>query len=491
MILDAYQSAEIMTGIFPSLAPVDAPLWADGQDCLFRSGGVQNVSDSSRFLTFLSTSQETTAISQSSVEQLQDGQAIRQNRIFYNKGAEVWVSYRSGSDASIEVRLDNPVFNAKAFYDHEFVIYGNYLFHTNGVDEAKIWQGDLTYTTDASGVNVADNGLEVALTPAVTTKRLTKLNQHLIAGNILYSQDQRLGNEIRWSDSTNPLDWTPTTTNTAGGLVLRDLESDIKAFCPLANGLAVYGSDSMGVLSFIGGNLVFGFQKLFNNIGVVGSKAVVEVGYENFGLSRQGVFRTDGSTVTYVDEPAMRQYLQQNVDWFKAERTLAFHDEEARMVVFYYPQIGLTENLLRGVGYNYENKTWTRFRKAFSAASPRKVFPYAVVADSRGLLWHGVDGGSENFTVTTKPLLLKRPERYKVIRALRLGFEGRLQVRLGYSDTREKYIFKDEPYHDCEAEMFLEERECVYLTLEFSTFEKETFLLNSILVEGLVQGMLL
>ncbi len=467
----------IQSGLWSSIAAPDTPLWADGEDILFRGGGIRSVAQSEELLT---TDDTIETIAQASVEAILDSEPKRQTRIFFATNQKVYLRYHNEGDVAQTIELLS-LSTANAKRDWSLVPYGKFLFATNGVETPYIWRGSVAATS-----GVATTGLVPLWSSSERAFLLTKLGPHLIAGNIVRDSENQ-GNEIVWSDADDPTEWTPDTTNTAGSLVLRDLESEIVAMVELGNGVAVFGRDSMGILSYIGGQLVFGFQRLFNNIGAISSKSVVSVGHLVFGMSEQGVWRTDGSTVAYVDEPAVREFIRDNVD---KEEVVAFHDEEDQLVVFYYKNRG-SNAIEAGIGYDYENGTWTRFKYGYTAASTRRIFHQAVVALGEKLLLHGVSSGSQNAIIKTKPLSLGAEERYKVVRALRLGLRGELFVRLGYSDIRDDYVFTNEPYHRCESELFLEERECVYLTLEFSTPSATEFQLNSIRVEGKVQGELL
>jgi len=238
--------------------------------------------------------------------------------------------------------------------------------------------------------------------------------------------------------------------------------------------------------------LVFGFARLFNNIGARGQHSVVSVGHYNYGVSGQGVWRTDGATVEYIDEPAVRAVIQDHFQEYPDSEVVAFHDEQSQMVCFYFDS---TENY-EGFGYNYNNGAWTVFNQRIRAASARHVFRSAIVAFDSGLYRHDEGHGSNRCYFQTKPLDLGAPERFKLIRALRFGFksfraDGKsdLSVQVGFSELyRQKYIFTNEPVYEVKDVLYLEERECGWLSLRFSTEQKQRFQLNSIVVEGKVLG---
>ena len=245
--------------------------------------------------------------------------------------------------------------------------------------------------------------------------------------------------EFIWCDADDPDDWVTSTTNLAGQLEIRELNSEIMAAVPLGNRIAVYGTDQMFLVNYLGNDLVFGYQPALNGIGAVSKKAVVSVGRHNYGLSEQGFFMTDGVEFTYIDEPAARRFYQENANTAQLAKVSAWHDEDNNQIRWYLP-LGQTTNQA-GLSYNYRNKAWSYVTGDRSAGDERRVLSYPVSGTEAGLL--KVEGGTPNDSgagigavATTKALDLGNADAVKELDSIRIGYIGTgLQYRIGWSDT--------------------------------------------------------
>lgn len=162
---------------------------------------------------------------------------------------------------------------------------------------------------------------------------------------------------VAWATQEGGLslvDWTPTSTNTAG------------AFDLSTNGQLVCGRRSRGATllwttidlwgaTYIGGDFVYRFDQLGNNCGIIAPNAVVVNDTAAYWMGQNGFYRFDGfaqpipcDVLDYVFGSLNRTYT--HLIW--ATENPAFSE-----VTWYYPHAAQTE-LTRYVTYNYRENHW-------------------------------------------------------------------------------------------------------------------------------------
>lgn len=284
----------------------------------------------------------------------------------------------------------------------------------------------------------------------VTTVKIFKnMGPHILGFNTDISSK-----EFIWCDADDPDTWVAASDNLAGQLEIRELQSPIKAVVPLGSRLAVYGTDQMFLVNYLANDLVFGYQAALNGIGAVSKKAVVPVGRQNYGLSQQGFFVTDGASFQYIDEPAIRTYFTENSNKAQLTKAIAFHDEAHTQVRWYFPTS--TSSNAGGVSYNYATKTWSIVDNTVSAGDERRVIESPISGTEGGLLLkedtgHNALSSAMLSWVRSKPMDIGNADIVKEIDSLRLGFTGNgLKYRIGWSETETgTIIWKD--YTDIEV----------------------------------------
>jgi hypothetical protein len=197
----------------------------------------------------------------------------------------------------------------------------------------------------------------------------------------------------------------------------------------------------MFLVNYLANALVFGYQPALNGIGAVSKKSVVAVGRHNYGLSEQGFFVTDGVEFTYIDEPAVRRFYQENATTAQLAKVAGWHDEDNNQIRWYLP-VSLTNNQ-QALSYNYRNKAWSYLIGDRSAGDERRVLSFPISGTETGLL--KVEGGTPNDSgaaitavATTKPLDLGNADAVKELDSIRIGYIGSgLQYRIGWSETED------------------------------------------------------
>lgn len=329
-----------------------------------------------------------------------------------------------------------------------------------------------TYYWPGSGILVQDiNG------PAA--KLIAKLSHH-----ILFADETTLS----WPDVKDTRRWPVegAMDSTARRLVFRNLESPLLAIKPLGSGLGVYTKDNLRLVEYKGAPLWFGEKKeVLDGIGAVGPNSIISAGFKNYGLSRNGIFITDGTQFQYVDTPLFHGFLEEHLDWTRAEEVFGFHNEAFHEVVWFYPT---TSGLIQGLGFKYTNGAFTRYKLPVLAAAGRDVFDYPLfgTVDKVAL---GKGRTTQPSFIRTRPLDAGDSLSTKIFQHYR--FVGRFNqawLRLGISDE-----VNAEPTWFWEGDLttaIYQEQEGVFLTMEIST-EEGWFEISQILVSGQPGGPLI
>jgi hypothetical protein len=256
------------------------------------------------------------------------------------------------------------------------------------------WDASLGTSTRAVELSTISGASDV---PTVARKILvSEVDRHAIAfgSNPLGSaaQDPLM---IRWSDSENLADWTPTTINSSGSIRLSQ-GSEIVTALRTKRETLVWTDTSLHSFQFIGPPYIFGTSLLGDNVTITGPNSMAVVNDAVYWMGHDGFYQYDGMI---NDLPCpVRAYVFDDFNKSEAYKvatgTISGHTE----IWWFYPSASSTEND-RYVCYNYLDNVWTfgtLARSAWSdATSGIRAFPQATSTD--GFMYDhetGLDDGS-------------------------------------------------------------------------------------------------
>jgi hypothetical protein len=121
-------------------------------------------------------------------------------------------------------------------------------------------------------------------------------------------------------------------------------------------------------VNWVGAPLYFGQNKLLDGIGAIGKHSVVADGRVIFGVGRNGIWQTDGMIFKYIDELALRDYLQSNVNWSQGGKITAVKNDITGCIEFSFP-MGVSLDNNEGWGYDPRHGGWSKIPPHESAAS--------------------------------------------------------------------------------------------------------------------------
>ncbi len=193
---------------------------------------------------------------------------------------------------------------------------------------------------------------------------------------------------IRWSDIDDPLNWTPSITNSAGFL---QLPSGNEIICGLRTRqeILVWTTSILYSLQFTGTNDVFGIQQLADNISIVSPRAKTTANNTTFWMGLDKFYMYNGTVSTLPT--TLRNQVFDDFNFNQAAQVISGTNEGWNEVWWHYPSSNSNKND-RYVIYNYAEQIWyygTLNRSAW-LDSPLRKYPQAI--DNDGYIYNQEQG---------------------------------------------------------------------------------------------------
>jgi len=233
--------------------------------------------------------------------------------------------------------------------------------------------------------------------PTVAAKVIVSdVDRHVIAfgANSLGSatQDPLL---IRFSDQENAADWTPTTTNTAGDLLIGS-GSRIVTALETRQQILVFTDASLHVMQYLGPPFTFGINMISENVTIASPNSAIAIEDNVFWMG-SNEFYTYGGAVQKLP-CTVRDYVFSDFNQNQSEKVFAASNTSFSEVWWYYPSAD-SANVDRYVVYNYQQNIWYYGTLTRSAWIDRGLEQNPIAAGLDGYLYtheNGFDDGSQN-----------------------------------------------------------------------------------------------
>ncbi len=189
--------------------------------------------------------------------------------------------------------------------------------------------------------------------------------------------------QIRFSDISDPYDWTPTAANSAGDYRLPS-GSFIVGHNQSYYETLFFTDVTVYTAQFTGTSSVFAFNPIAQGISMIAPKASVNTGSVVYWMDLGAFYQYNGS-VTELDSP-VKDFIFNNINRLQRFKIHAALNQEFSEVWWFYPSINSTE-IDSYVIYCYRDQTWATGllnRTAWSNTG-RNEFPIAV--DEGSQIW--------------------------------------------------------------------------------------------------------
>ena len=159
---------------------------------------------------------------------------------------------------------------------------------------------------------------------------------------------------VRWSDQENPVDWTPTATNTAGSQRISS-GSEIISAQKTRQEMLIWTDTSLHAMRFTGPPFTFGISMLANNVSILGPNAVTTVGDKVFWMDRENFYVYTGRV--QVLPCTLLRYVFDDINLDQSFKCFAASNKMFDEVFWFYPTSDSTE-IDRYVKFNFTENTW-------------------------------------------------------------------------------------------------------------------------------------
>ena len=302
-------------------------------------------------------------------------------------GASFWGRGTWGSGASIDALTDTLRIWSHDNFGEDLII---------NVYNGGIYYWDASVATPLAQRAVPLTALSGASNPPTVAAKIivSDVDRHVIAFGCnpigSSAQDPLL---IRFSDQENAADWTPTTTNTAGDLLVGS-GSRIVTAVETRQQILVFTDISVHAMQYLGPPFTFGINMMAEGTTIVGPNAVVAVDDSVFWMGQTEFYVYNGSVQKLPC--SVRDYVFSNFNMNQIETVFCSTNTSFAEIWWFYPSKN-SDVLDRYVVYNYEQNIWYYGSIARSAWIDRGVVGFPIAAGLDGYLYYhesGFDDGS-------------------------------------------------------------------------------------------------
>ena len=304
-------------------------------------------------------------------------------------GASTWSRGTWGSEADIDTLTDTLRLWTHDNFGEDLIInvFNGGIYYWDASSASPL-------TTRATALTELTGAIDP---PSVATKVIVSdVDRHVIAFgcNPLGSstQDPLL---IRFSDQENVLDWTPTTTNTAGDLLVGS-GSRIVTAAETRQQILVFTDVSVHALQYLGPPFTFGINMLSENVTIASPNAVMPIEDNVYWMGKNEFYIYTGSVQKLPC--TVRDYVFSDFNSDQSEKVFSASNTSFSEVWWFYPSAD-SDTVDRYVVYNYQQNIWYYGTLDRGAWVDRGVQEYPIAAGLDGYLYfheNGFDDGSTN-----------------------------------------------------------------------------------------------
>lgn len=398
-------SGEVLSsGLFPGLRGKEPILWVDGENVIFDQGKVRRQQG---YVGLESVAAKMTGVKPARV-------------------AAAAHLYFGGGGAYYRYRTSDGVTALKSGLAGD----GTWIFSPYGEH--------LVSTDQVNGLRYYDTVDTPIATPFTFARTIFALKQQVFAAGTSNGL-----NWIEWCDIDNAkTGWTPSPGGEAGNLQPRDLPGGFIASHPFPGDvMGLYTEASLGLFRKVGGTLQWGYKTEVVGIGALGPYSIVPLRNQHFGIMQNRAFVTDGVDFGFIDDPAVKSWLEGHVNWSRASEIFGWHDTLNSTIRWSLPS-GNTDTV--GLGYRYGSRRWTRFTDGIVLGTEAGAWPNSMLLKAARLvrgdpLERNNDGAAFASYIQTKPLDFGEREAHKLIDKIVLDLtkEGTVNLQVGFSNDPE------------------------------------------------------
>jgi hypothetical protein len=220
--------------------------------------------------------------------------------------------------------------------------------------------GGIYYWAESSGVNaraVALNAVAGASDAPTSAMRIMVSEN---TGQLIAFGSNPIGSSaidpllVRWSRSDSAVDWTPTSTNDAGGNLLSS-GSYIISTQKTKQEILIFTDASIYSMRYVGSPFVYSFSLVSDSYSTISPNAVIEANGMVFFMDDGNFYVYNGAVQTLPC--TVLDYVFSSINFGQAYKIFAASNAEFSEIIWFYPS-GNAEEVDKYVSYNYKENLW-------------------------------------------------------------------------------------------------------------------------------------
>ncbi len=185
---------------------------------------------------------------------------------------------------------------------------------------------------------------------------------------------------VRWSDAEDIANWTPSSTNSAGGQRISSGSYIIGAL-KARDEILIWTDAGVHSMRFIGGPFTFQFRELMEGPSMASPNAAAMAASTVFWMDRGNFYMYDGAV---RDLPcSVLNYITEDINLDQQFKIFAASNPDFSEIMWFYPSNSSSE-IDRYVIYNYKENLWSVGTLARTAWTPAPTRDKPLAAGSSG-----------------------------------------------------------------------------------------------------------
>ena len=161
---------------------------------------------------------------------------------------------------------------------------------------------------------------------------------------------------VRFSTQESARDWTPTATNTAGGIRINS-GSLIVGAVQSRQEIIVFTDRSVHSMRFVGGAFVFELSLISTDVSMISPNAAIDVGGQVYFMDEGGFYVYNGSVQTLPC--SVKNHVFSNLNKSQAYKVFAAENSAYSEVTWFYPVGTGNTEITNYVTYDYAENLWS------------------------------------------------------------------------------------------------------------------------------------
>ena len=267
--------------------------------------------------------------------------------------------------------------------------------------------GGLYYWDASSGVTTAAINFTALSTASdapllVNQIMVSEVDRHVIAFGCNSVSATTVLDEllVRWSDTEDAGNWTPSSTNSAGGQRVSS-GSYILGALKTRNEILIWTDAAIHSMRFIGGPFTFQFRQLMEGPSLISPKAAAIAQSTVFWMDRGNFYIYDGAV--RVLPCSVLDYVTSDINLDQSFKIFAAVNTDFSEIMWFYPS-GTATEIDSYVMYNYKENLWsigTLARTSWTPAPTRKKPLAAGTANSSNYIYQHDTGYNDDGSAMT------------------------------------------------------------------------------------------